>query len=83
MLQDLSPAGALRVRPDLQGDNVLVSEGTHDGNFALEVLHRVAAPAAALSISRAFGSVSFQLHLLHNLQIGSYTTPRGNSCLHC
>lgn len=53
---------------DLQGDNVLMPEGSHDRHFALEVLHRVAPPPAALCFIRALGPLSFQLDLLHNLQ---------------
>ena len=53
---------------DLQGDDVLMPEGTHDGHFTLEVLYRVAPPPATLCFIRALGSLSFQLNLLYNLQ---------------
>lgn len=57
-----------RKATDLQGDNVLMPEGSHNGHFTLEVLHRVAPPPAALCFVRAFGPLSFQLNLFHNLQ---------------
>lgn len=55
-------------KANLQRNNVLVPEGSHDGHFTLEVLHRVPPPSTPLCFIWSLSPLSFQLDLLHNLQ---------------
>lgn len=49
-------------------------QGSHDGNFPLEILNRIAPPPPSLCFIRTLGPLSFQLNLLHNLQREMYRT---------